>query len=202
MDISSYFAMGVVSAIFFMYYQKHLSEVDLVESDVDGRRYLVRNVPDKKDAANLLANLRANLMKLKAHLSKKHKEDIRITRLNNNFKPDNISEGTEDKKYTSYSVNKGEKIVFCIRDRKKKNKKVHELNTVMFVALHELAHIITESVGHTEEFWENFKFLLKEGIEINIYQEVDYRNNPVDYCGMQITDSPLKRGEKGGEDKK
>ena len=51
-------------------------------------------------------------------------------------------------------------------------------------------------------FWENFKFLLKEGIDINIYQEVDYRNNPVEYCGMQITDSPLKRGENKEKNKK
>ena len=178
--------------IFFMYYQKHLSEVDLVESTVDGNKYLVKNMPDKQKAADLLAKLKAKLIKLAEHLAKKYPEDKRITRLNNNFKPDNISEGTEESKYTSYSVNKGEKIVFCVRDRKKPNKDVHELNTIMFVALHEISHIITESVGHTEEFWDNFRFVLRESIEIGIYEEEDYKNNPVDYCGMKITDSPLK----------
>ena len=37
------------------------------------------------------------------------------------------------------------------------NKLIDE-NTLMFVALHELAHIATESIGHTKEFWANFKF--------------------------------------------
>ena len=34
-----------------------------------------------------------------------------------------------------------------------------------FVALHELSHVMTVSVGHTQEFWENFKFLLKEAVD-------------------------------------
>ena len=32
----------------------------------------------------------------------------------------------------------------------------------MFVAIHELAHIMTESVGHEPEFWDNMGFLLEK----------------------------------------
>ena len=62
----------------------------------------------------------------------------------------------------------------------------------MFVVIHELAHIITKSIGHTDEFWENMKFLLKISIKLGIYQEVDYKNKPEKYCGITITDTPLK----------
>jgi predicted metal-dependent hydrolase len=31
----------------------------------------------------------------------------------------------------------------------------------MFVAIHEMSHTCTKSVGHKSEFWENFKFLLE-----------------------------------------
>ena len=44
---------------------------------------------------------------------------------------------------------------------------------------------------HTEEFWTNFKFLIKEADIINIYKPVDYKKSPVMYCGMNITDNPL-----------
>ena len=61
----------------------------------------------------------------------------------------------------------------------------------MFVALHELGHLMTKSIGHTEEFWKNFKFLLQEAIKIGIYTKDDFNKNPVEYCGTNITDTPL-----------
>ena len=61
---------------------------------------------------------------------------------------------------------------------------------LMFVALHELSHIMTESTGHTTEFWKNFKFLLENAVEFDIYEPINYKENPEQYCGMQITDNP------------
>ena len=63
---------------------------------------------------------------------------------------------------------------------------------MMFVSLHELAHIMTKSIGHdNDEFWSNFKFILTNATELGIYKNVDYRQEPEEYCGMMITDSPL-----------
>ena len=64
-------------------------------------------------------------------------------------------------------------------------------NTLTFVALHELAHIMTVSIGHTDEFWDNFKYLLEYAIKIKVYQRQNFRQHPVKYCGTKITDSPL-----------
>ncbi len=165
-------------------------EVEYVKSSIDGKEYLVRSLPDKKDAANLMAQIVANLQKLVSYLETSQPTDDRTVRLVKNFDVGSISEGSENAKYTSYSVNKGEKIVFCLRSRDKNNK-LMDLNTMLFVALHELAHICTESVGHDETFWTNFKWLLENAIKIGIYKEQNFKKAPVEYCGIQITDSPL-----------
>jgi hypothetical protein len=127
-------------------------------------------------------------MTLSDHLKNSYPGDARILRLEKNFNPDNMKEGIDNPKYTSYSVNKGEQIVLCLRT---KNKLV-DINTMMFVVLHEYAHIVTVSVGHTEEFWDNFKWILEESINIGIYVKQDFAKENVEYCGMTITDSPLK----------
>ncbi len=61
----------------------------------------------------------------------------------------------------------------------------------MFVAIHELAHLMTKSIGHKPEFWDNMKFLLEIGIELGVYTKQDFAKNPVKYCGTKITDTPL-----------
>ena len=49
---------------------------------------------------------------------------------------------------------------------------------------------MTKTEGHKQEFWENFKFLLEQAKDANIYQPVDYKKNNKSYCGMDITDNP------------
>ncbi len=177
--------------IFFMHYESKYSELTYVVSSIDNRKYLVRNRDDKLEAAKLLSQVRINLDILGDYLKREHKDDPRTHRLIQNYNPDNISESISGGNYTSYSVNKGEKIVFCIRS-KDKEAKLTDLNTIMFVAIHEFAHVITKSIGHNEEFWNNMKFLLKLGIKLNIYKQHNYRKKPVPYCGTKITDSPLR----------
>ena len=84
----------------------------------------------------------------------------------NRFNPDNKSESTPSDKYTSYSVNKGEKIIFCIRDKSPgpEQFKIINVNTLMFVAIHELAHVMTKSIGHEPDFWNNMRYLLSVAI--------------------------------------
>jgi predicted metal-dependent hydrolase len=166
------------------------NEVEYVRSTIDNEMYLVRSLPDKQEAADLIAKIRGRLETFVDHLTKNKSDDERVKRIQENFRADKISEGSENAKYTSYSINKGEKIVLCIRSRDEK-KKLVDLNTMMFVVLHELAHIATVSIGHTPEFWDNFKWILKEAVGTNTYISQDFRSKPVEYCGIQITDNPL-----------
>ena len=181
------FTLGMTAKVV---YDKKYSNVEYVQSDVDNNKYLVRKLPDNKEAANLLANIRLKLVKLCDYLELKYSDNKAVYRLIKRFNSNNITESTPNEQYTSYSVNKGEKVVFCLRSRDERQKLVDE-NVMMFVALHELAHIMTKSVGHTEEFWDNFRYLLKHAIKIGIYKEVDFEKKPVDYCGTKITNSPL-----------
>lgn len=180
----------VIIATLILQYENFSNEVTLVRSNVDGYDYLVRNVKDKQDAADLLANLKKRCKKLVSHMKNNHGRKHCVKRLVDNFNPDNISEGAKSNKYTSYSVNKGEKIVFCLRSRDKEES-LTDINIILFVAIHELAHVMTKSIGHTEEFWTNFKFLLEQAIDIGVYRHHDYRKHPVKYCGTEITDSPV-----------
>ena len=122
-------------------------------------------------------------------MKENYSERKNVERLVKNFNPKKIYETLPTSAYTAYSENKGEKLAFCTTTTKKGNKLIDE-NTLTFVAIHELSHIATKSVGHTEEFWSNFKFLLKEAKKKGIYKPVDYKNNPQPYCGMTITDNP------------
>jgi len=188
-ELISIIFLIMIILIFLLKYETKYSELTYVKSTVDNQNYLVRNRKDKLKAANLLASIRKNLFDLVEYLRENNISDPRVKRLVQKYNPEKISESIPNTKYTSYSVNKGEKIVFCIRS--KKTDKLVDLNTMMFVAIHELAHVMTVSVGHTEEFWNNMKYLLKKGIKIGVYKEVDYKTNPKPYCGTKITDSPL-----------
>lgn len=160
-----------------------------VKSTVDGELYLVQSLPDKEAAADLLATIRQRLHTLVKHLEKTESGDERTERLVTKFQPHEISEGTDNSKYTSYSVNKGEKLVFCLR-QKNADRTLVDINTLVFVATHELAHIATKSVGHTKEFWDNMRWLLEHAVNIGIYTEQDFKK-PEPYCGVMITSSPL-----------
>ena len=189
---------GIVVYLFWDTYM--VGDLEAVKSTIDGEIYMVRGLPDKQEASNLISQIRTNLLKLKTHLNKIALDDKRSNNINKNFNGNNFRESVEKSgSSTSYSINKGEKIILCLRSRDVEEK-LSDLNTIMFVALHEFAHIATTSIGHTPEFWENFKWILQEAINIGIYREVDYKSKPQDYCGMQITDSPRYDVKKDGTD--
>ncbi len=50
---------------------------------------------------------------------------------------------------------------------------------------------MTKSVGHTDEFWKNFKFLLETAIKMNLYQKEDYSVNHKPNCGITVSNSQL-----------
>jgi len=200
-EFTTFFLLLVSITIFYVYLETKALDVIYVKSDLAGKEpfnVLVRNLDDKQDAANLLAKIREKLINLVDYTSneknftenKKEYEEYNdgFERMKNNFRADNISESSPNNKFTSYSINKGEKIVFCIRS--KKTGELIDINTMMFVAIHEMGHLMSESVGHTDEFWKNMKILLHKGEELGIYKHIDYSMDSVEYCGTMITDTP------------
>jgi hypothetical protein len=191
MDISleGLFILIITIAGAYYIYNYYLNEgLIKVKSSVDNTEYTVQIRDDANEAADLIATIKNKLNTLLEHLEKTYGNgDNRVAMLKENYKPDRLSEGVDTPGYTSYSVNKGEQIVLCLRNKDK----LMDINTMTFVVLHEFAHLATESIGHTEEFWENFKWILEESINIGIYTRQDFKNKNVDYCGIKITSSPL-----------
>ena len=239
-------AIIIITLIFiiYKYFEAQSYDITMVKSNINGKSYLVRNLENKQEAADLLGSIAVKLERLvnimydsgyetiytkymKTIVDKEiqtdkdisdKKKDINegqdggsssstllentlkktlredIERLKKNFNPDAFSETTPDAKYTSYSVNKREKIVFCLRDKKEGEKLVKE-NIMTFVSIHELAHLMTKSIGHEPDFWANFKLLLKVSIDNGLYKNIDFNSTPKPYCGINITDTPLKPNE-------
>jgi hypothetical protein len=156
----------------------------------DGKKYCVRDSSLLKESVELLAEVNDRMQKMVDYLNTKYPSDLRVERLSNNFNPNKIVETLPTSEYTAYSENKGEKLAFCLRQYKNSAALI-DINTLTFVALHELSHLMSASVGHNEEFWANFKFMLDNAVIANIYKPIDYSKSPVEYCGMSINSNPL-----------
>ena len=189
-DWFAYFLiLFVVGFIIKIYFESDMFHLKCIVSDEDGNTYCVRESPKLELVAGLLARTTEKLKQLVAYLKEEYPNRENVKRLVEKFNPKKISETLPTSKYTAYSENKGEKLAFCTTTTKEGSKLIDE-NTLAFVAVHELGHVMTESVGHTKEFWQNFKFLLKNAVKIGIYQPIDYKKKPKNYCGMKITDNP------------
>ena len=135
-------------------------QLKCIVSNVDGNTYCVRERLKLELVADLLAKVTQKLKKVVKHANEKYPERENVKRLVKNFNPKKINEILPTSKFTAYSENKGEKLAFCTTKTKKGSELIDE-NTLTFVALHELSHIATKSIGHTDEFWNNFKFIIK-----------------------------------------
>jgi hypothetical protein len=173
-----------------------------VKSTIDSKEYLVRDLPDKQEAANLIAKVRLRLKNLKMHLESKFPDKPQVKQLIKNFEadPSRFYESTPDADLTSYSVNKGESVHLCLRQREKDNETLVPEDVMMFVAIHEMAHMITKTIGHGPDFWNNFGWILKEAEGAGLYKSQDFKAHPVKYCGMSITDQPSYDPSKDGTD--
>ena len=175
----------------------HSSEVSFVES-FNGEQYLVRNLDDKDKAANMLSDMKSKLKKMINYTLNKieNSNDERsnfireyINTIKNKFDYIIFRESTDNSKFTSYSINKGEEIVFCLRS--KNDDKIHNVNELMYVAIHEIAHVGCPEIGHTPLFRRINKELLKYAIECDVYVFKDYNLHPEDYCGIELTNNIL-----------
>jgi hypothetical protein len=179
--------LGLMTLILLLYIRNQFAEMVRLTSRIDDRSYKVRKLVDAQAAADYLARINVKLQALISHMMAKHPSNDDVIRLYQNYRPDSLEEGSPESGYTSFSVNKGERIVMCIR-QKGSNAFVDE-NVLMYVAVHELAHLMTKEIGHTDTFWNNFRFLLTEAMGQKLYTKVEFEKKPEEYCGIHITSS-------------
>lgn len=72
-------------------------------------------------------------------------------------------------------------ITLCLTDPE--TGRAYDTNTIMYVALHELAHVVSTKVGHGEEFRRNFARLLDDAAQHGFYDPK--RPIPQTYCGVE-----------------
>ena len=190
------FIIIIILVLVVLFIKKNYGEVEYKKSSIDNKTYLVKKLPDSQKAADILAGINIKIQRFIKHMLSKYadaKSDASdaadVKRLYENYNPENISEGTSEHGYTSYTINKGERIIVCIRE--KDTMKFSDENAVMYVVIHELTHMAITEIGHTPLFWDKFKWFLEEAVQIGIYKKVDYAKNPVNYCGIQLTTSVL-----------
>lgn len=186
MKLKETFSIIIITFLALLFFNINKTEVQFVKSSIDEKFYIVRNMPDKDKAANMLAKIKKNLIKLVESLQNNSDKEMKeyIQRIADKIYTVEIKENSANNNYTSYSVNKGEELVFCIRS--KIDHKLHNLNLIMYVAIHEIAHIGCPELDHTPLFNKINKYLLDHAIKINLYYPQDFNLNPVEYCGMTL----------------
>lgn len=200
--VKSILIISIIGLIILIKVFNYSGEVEYIKSDIDDEVYLVRELDDAKIASDTLARLRKDMidfihyLKNVVYMNTNDKMKVKIDRLYEivlpNMSPNNISESTPSEKYTSYTVSKT-KLYFCLRQ--KDNDQFVDYNTIMFVALHELTHMMNEEYdpNHENGFWDDMNFILRKAIDNGIYVYQPYDKIPQKYCGIVIDDTPLKQ---------
>ena len=165
-------------------------DLKCIVSTVDGNKYCVRDREKLDKAVDLLATVTEKCKQLVKYVGDKYPDKENAKRLVSGFNPQAVMETLPTSTLTAYSENKGEKVAFCLNRKKDNDDNLIDEHTLTFVAIHELSHIATKSIGHKSEFWENFRFLLENAKEAGIHSPEDYSKTPKEYCGMTISDNP------------
>ncbi len=184
--------ISVIIIIIYIFLFLNRNNVIYIEANT-GTKFLVHKDKDKQEKANLLGKLVENLYLLKNHLVK-NKEKLSeyseyIDLLAKNFIESKtvVYETDPESNLTSYSVNKGEEISFCLRS--KKTGSLHDINLLTYVGIHEISHIACPEIGHGDLFKKIFRMIAQESVNIGIYKKVDYSELPIEYCGMILSSS-------------
>lgn len=165
-----------------------------VKSNLDGKEYFVQDMDEKEDAANMLSVVYNRIFLLREYLLKninKYPEYKKYnTQFCNRISKLVLTENNPKGKYTSYTVNKGDEIALCLRS--KRTGKLHNINLIMYVVLHELSHVACPEIDHTDLFKKIFIFYLQIASKLGIYENINYKLNPSEYCGLTINENLLK----------
>jgi len=183
------FIVGVLILV-IVYLIYSINNSGLTKAEFDGQIFMVQELPDKMKAVDLLIKLKNDLSTIAQKTLERAKDEKNseyigyMQIINDRLNTVYIREVEKDSPYTSYSVNKGEELVFCLRN--KETHQFYDYNKILYVAVHEIAHIGCPEVGHTKLFFELNRYILETAQQNNMYEFVDYNNTPEEYCGIQI----------------
>lgn len=156
-----------------------------VYSQLTGKEYTVKNTHGAKDVADRLATLELALRKFLHAAEKYAPGDHRLRNIRTRWNG-TLAEILDDKD-VAYSMGK-DAIHLCVR---RADGTLENENTSIYVLIHELAHVATNSYGHKQEFWANMRFLLELAEATKMYTYEDFDSLEVSYCGRPLSANPL-----------
>ena len=159
--------------------------------------YIVNNLPNTYKASKLILSIVKTLDKLINKIIEDHdpinhydnKYIKYIKYIKYKFPNIRIYENSLDNNNTSYTINKGEKMILCIRD--KNTKKLQDFNDILYVAIHEISHVGCPEYGHTKIFNELNFYILKKAVKYKLYNYIDYYKTNKPYCGISLNSTIL-----------
>lgn len=173
---------------FWCIYKRGYDNFTTVSSSLDGKSYYVRNNysdDEKKRTADYLARVSDRVDKLVKYMVDNNLPNAEIAkRLESRWKRCTLKETGSGERSAAYTVNKGDEMRLCVRGS---GNKLENINTSMFVIIHELAHLMSNSYGHGPEFKDNFNYIIHIASSIGTYKPQDFTGTPVNYCGNVVT---------------
>ena len=191
--LMSMIAFTLVAMIVLLLYFLYNKTVYIKISYDDGfKTEIARGYKNKREASEMIKDLNTFGIGVLAHLKKiKDKDSSKVYFIRNllmKYQQDALSENPPRGSDTSFVRGKGAVLKLCLRDHR--TKKLHSLDLLKYVYLHEITHIGSNTQQHTAEFWENFRWLLMTVDNAGIYHPKDYDKTPEWYCNMLLDSTP------------
>jgi hypothetical protein len=152
-----------------------------------GTVFWVKRAPGQELVADRLEVLTKTLRDLLDRTDDLYPNDPRIANVRARWNG-RLSE-TETPGEIAFSMNKND-VYVCIRAPS--TGLLEDVNTSIYVLLHEIAHIATNSYGHTQEFWENFRWLLEVAEKLGVYTYQDFDTVQTTFCGHNLGNNVLR----------
>jgi len=158
----------------------------------NGIEYLVQISPDSINKANMLAVLDNRVNDFVKYVGdNKLPTKIISKRFINRMKSVKLKETPYNESGAGYTINKGD-IYLCLVN--KETQILNDVEDVMFVLMHELAHTMSTSYGHGPEFKTNFDFIVKLCVKLKLWKSKDYSKKNVEICGVNVTNGNCDNG--------
>lgn len=161
--------------------------------DHNGRTLYLTSDDDKTDEIkNLMIDISDSVDSIIDYCkNNEYPSKERSTKICERWKRVKFKEILPNDSHIAYLVDKDRILRLCFR-KNFTTGEIENRNTMMFVILHELGHLMSESYGHNAEFRNNFLELIRVAGFLKLYTPIHYSDSPTTYCGTEIYTSPCE----------
>ena len=151
-----------------------------------GKLYFVKRGPGQELVADRLELLTRQMHELLDAADAMYPGDARIANVRARW-TGTLSE-TEQEGDIAYSLSKMD-VRVCVRSPRGG---LEPINTSMYVLLHEIAHVATDTYGHMPVYWMNFRWFLEVAEKLGFYKYQDFDAVQTTFCGHDLGNNVMK----------